>query len=273
MELSPEQRADEWTPMASGYDEVARPFTERFASDTIDLLGIQEGDRLLDIAAGTGAVTIAAANAGADVLATDFSPGMLAVLAGRLQGYRLSKVKLEVMNGQDLAVDDEAFDYAVSNFGLMMFPDRAAGFREMYRVLKPGGRASVAVWGPMERLGFFQLMMGAAQQAVPDLPPPAEPPAWLELTDPHRLRAMMLEAGFGYVNIYTVAHVWPIDSPEWLRDRVEGIAPGLKFVLDKMTDEQRAAFRNNVAAGVRGSQHGGPYALTGEAHIAVAVKV
>lgn len=269
--LDPEQIADEWNPHGERYDEALLGATQPYALDAVRLVGVGPGQRVLDIAAGTGAVALAAAEAGADVVATDFSPGMAGQLAKKAQERGLSNVQVEVMNGQDLSVEDDSFDAAFSSFGLMMFPDRAAGFREMCRALKPGGRGAVVVWGPPDKLGFFQWMIGALQRAVPDLPPPERSPSWLEVTDRDVLRNEML-AAFSRVNVYTVGHVWTISSPEWLAGRVEGLAPGTRFLFEKLEESAKRTYVQTLAAAMREQQGDGPYALESIAHIAVGTK-
>lgn len=270
--LEPEQIADEWNPHAAVYDEAVAASTALYARDALNLVGVGSEHRVLDVAAGTGALSLAAAETGAEVLATDFSPGMASFLADKAKQRGLSNLKVEVMDGQDLSVEDDSFDAAFSTFGLMMFPDRAAGFREMCRAVKPGGRGAVTVWGPPDQLGFFQWMIGGLQRVVPDLPPPERPPSWLQLTDRDVLRAEMLEGGFARVNVYTVAHLWLVPSPEWIAERVEGLAPGTRFIFEKLDAAAKRKYVETLVEMMREQQGDGPYALEGIAHIAVGTK-
>ena len=134
--------------MAAGYDDAIAPIMRPFAITTLDLLGLAGGAarlRLLDVAAGTGVVAIEAARRGAEVLATDFAPGMVEVMRRRFATEGLD-ARAEVMDGQALSLDDESFDLGTSTFGLIFFPDPLAGLRELRRVLRPGGRAGIASW-------------------------------------------------------------------------------------------------------------------------------
>ena len=94
---------------------------------------------MLDVAAGTGALTLAAARTGAHVLATDFSPGMVA----RIAAANLPNVEASVMDGQALDLADGCFDAVFSIFGVIMFPDWRKGLSEMGRVTRPGGPIAV----------------------------------------------------------------------------------------------------------------------------------
>ena len=105
-----------------------------------------QGMRFLDVAAGSGALSIPAARLGAQVLATDQSPVMLELLGARARKEGLD-IETRVMDGHALELGDNSFDRAGSQFGVMLFPDMAKGIREMVRVIKLGGRALVHAYG------------------------------------------------------------------------------------------------------------------------------
>lgn len=203
--------------------------------------------------------------------ASALDEGRLEVLSRRAE-QEGATLRTAVMNGQDLALDDATFDAAFSMFGLMMFPDRAAGFRELSRIVKPGGRAVVGVWSDPKRLEFFSVMLGSLQKAVPNFPPPAKPPSWLALTDPAVLTSEMKAGGFDEVEVHTVQHKWVVESPEWVWDRLEGIAPSVHFIFRKLNEEQKAAFGEAFKEAVRARPHEGAYALNAEAHLALGRK-
>ncbi len=93
---------------------------------------------MLDIACGAGALALVAARDGAQILATDFSPGMVAAVLS----HGLPNVDALVMDGQALDLPDACFDAAFSIFGIMLFPDWRKGLAEMARVVRPGGSAA-----------------------------------------------------------------------------------------------------------------------------------
>ena len=167
-------RPEVWSSVAPGYDDAIAPIMRPYASTTLDLLGLTGGTarlRLLDVAAGTGVVAIEAARRGAEVLATDFAPGMVEVMRRRFAAEGMD-ARAEVMDGQALGLEDESFDLGTSTFGLIFFPDPLVGLRELRRVLRPGGRVGIAAWD-MTRIGLPQLLGAALARAVPDLPAPA----------------------------------------------------------------------------------------------------
>ena len=118
-------RPEVWSRAAPGYDDAIAPIMRPYAVTTLDLLGLTGGMgrfRLLDVAAGTGVVAAEAARRGAEVLATDFAPGMVAVMRRRFAAEGLG-ARAEVMDGQALGLEGESFDLGTSTFGLIFFPD------------------------------------------------------------------------------------------------------------------------------------------------------
>ena len=144
--VSEDQPPEGWSAGAASYDDVFAPFTGAFAEDAIERLHVGATDRVLDVAAGSGAFSLRAAALGATVLATDFAPGMLDVLAARAAREEVGRLATEVMDGQALALESNSFDVACSMFGLIFFPDMDAGLRELARVVRRGGRLGVSCW-------------------------------------------------------------------------------------------------------------------------------
>ena len=102
--------------------------------------GLRPGMRFLDVAAGSGALSIPAARLGAQVFATDLSPAMLERCSSSVRATRASSLETRVMDGHALELEDDGFDIAGSQFGVMLFPDMPKGLGEMARVIRPGGR-------------------------------------------------------------------------------------------------------------------------------------
>jgi SAM-dependent methyltransferase len=246
---SPDQTPAGWSDHAEPYDEWLAPLTRRFAADVVDALAVGQGTRLLDVAAGTGALALAAAAAGAEVLATDFAPGMIGLLERRAEALGLA-VTTAVMDGQALDLPDGAFDAAASLFGLIFFPDTAAGARELHRVLRPGGRAAVAAWAD-GGLTFHPLVLEALAQAGVAEPGRAAAPAAFRLSAPAALGALLEEAGFADVAVRELEHAWPAPDPEALFRSAPSWSAPLRPVFRGLGPEQvaagAAAFRDIVA--------------------------
>ena len=122
-----------WAPF---YDRVA--IFRRQRRRSIDLLGLQTGERVLVVGAGTGA-DLPFIPAGVEVLATDLTPAMLARARPRVR----PGIELQVMDGQSLDLPDASFDAVILHLIVAVIPDPVACVREAARVLKPGGRIAV----------------------------------------------------------------------------------------------------------------------------------
>src|SRR5215470_422814 len=134
---------------AKVYEELFVPaLFAPWADRVADAARLRPGISVLDVACGTGVLARAVARRvepGGRVTGLDPSDGMLAVAAERAPGLAWQKGVAE-----SLPFPDKSFDAVVSQFGLMFFADRAGALREMWRVLRPGGRLALAVWGPLE---------------------------------------------------------------------------------------------------------------------------
>lgn len=259
-----------WDAAADAYDQAITRFTRQYAEEAVKLAGIRPGHEVLDVAAGPGAATFAAVAAGATVTATDFSPEMIRRLRENLRRQGLDHVTAEVMDGQALDLPEDRFDAAVSLFGVIFFPDRAAGFRELHRVLKPGGRAVVAGWSTPDKVGMVSIFGDAARAAIPDLPRPAEPPPIYSLQDPERFRAELEAAGFRDVRIVPVVKTWTPGTPEEFWERWSGASPVFETLWEAYPD-RRTAIRDEFLRLAR-ERHGEDVRIDAEALMGVGTK-
>jgi ubiquinone/menaquinone biosynthesis C-methylase UbiE len=127
---------------------------------------VRAGERVLDVAAGNGNATLAAARRFADVTATDYVPALLDKGRERARAEDLS-VRFQVADAEALPFDDGSFDVVLSTFGVMFAPDQRRAAHEILRVLRPGGRVGLANWTPQGFIGRLFKVIGA------HVPPPA----------------------------------------------------------------------------------------------------
>ena len=140
---------------------------------------IRAGERVLDVAAGNGNATLAAARRFAQVTSTDYVPALLEKGAARARADGLA-VEFQVADAEDLPFPDGSFDVALSTFGAMVTPDHARPAREMLRVVRSGGRIGLANWTPEGFIGELFRVIGAYIPAPAGLKSPA-----LWGTEPH----------------------------------------------------------------------------------------
>lgn len=270
--LSPDQTPHGWDIAAETYEWAFDSFTTQYAQEALRLTDLKAGWRILDVAAGCGGLAAVAARRKVEVVATDFSTAMVQRLRERIARESLPNVTATVMDGQNLEFPDNCFDAAYSVFGLIFFPDRARGLRELWRVLKPRGRAAVVAWSLPERMAVFPLVRRALQAAVPDFSPPAKPPSWQDLQDPTVFEAEMKAAGFREVRIHTVTREWTTPSAEWLWANLTGMSPAIFALFDKLGRDSVDAAGRVFVAELRRRFGDGPVRLSGEALIGVGAK-
>jgi SAM-dependent methyltransferase len=170
----------------------------------LDLARLGPGDRVLDVAAGTGeAALAAAARVGPDgtVLAIDIAANMLAYAEGAAFQRGLANLTTRVMDGEHLTLPDGAFDAALSRLGLSEFPDQRRALAELRRVLRPGGRVALAVWSTPANNPFLVTAVPRIRRA----PPPPAQPGPFSLGGAGVLATLLREAGFADVDVQTVA--------------------------------------------------------------------
>jgi ubiquinone/menaquinone biosynthesis C-methylase UbiE len=221
-----------------------------WAADLLALLALEPGSRVLDVACGTGIVARTAAHhtgATGVVVGLDLHGGMLAV--ARAQEPTGAWVR---GSATALPFATSAFNVIVCQQGLQFFPDRLAALREMRRVLRPGGRVALVVWGALaDNPGHAALAQGLAHHMGTSVA--AVLHTSFSLGDAEVFRRLLAQAGFRDVALSRSAQVLRFASPEafvrvWVRGSVLGRA-GVEMredVLTAMVNEVTATLRPYV---------------------------
>lgn len=234
------EKADHWDAAAKHYQKTAHPFTAHFAEAALARIPLTPKSRVLDVATGTGALALAAARTGAQVLATDFSPAMVACV----KNAGLPNVEARVMDGQSLDLPDASFDATFSIFGVIMFPDWRKGLAEMQRVTAIGGYGIVATWQEMGAATFL-LLGNVRRELFPDREGMAMPEALKALSNTLDFARELIAAGFRDPVIERVTHAYQLDV-ELLDDpdTLFGMSPD----WTSLTDTEKAAVITHVRA-------------------------
>jgi ubiquinone/menaquinone biosynthesis C-methylase UbiE len=249
---------------ASAYDRAFAHVSAHFLPFLLRAGRLEPGERVLDVATGTGIVAeaaLAVVGPGGHVTAADVSQAMVDRAAQRLAGLPNSTVALE--DGQSLSFADGSFDAVLCSLGLMFFPDPARGLSEFHRVLRPGGRAAVSVNTTPEHSYNGRINVIIARR-VPSL---AKATArTFSLGDEAGLRSLFAGAGFRDVEITTEAHRFVLPSFQAYFEPFEqgGGSSGQVYVL--LPEEERRAVREEVRRNV--GDTGGPIAIEVELRFA-----
>lgn len=214
---SPMSTPEPWQLVAEGYAAEASLVMAPFSRRAAELLAPGPGARVLDVAAGPGTLAITLAPAVRELVALDFSERMIAELERAARAAGLVNLRALVGDGQHLPFGEAEFDAGFSIFGLMFFPDRARGFAELARVLKPGAGAVVSAWAPVADAPLLRAMFGALAAADPTFVLPLRNDAGVE--NPDVLAAEMRAGGFERVRIEPMTlTVRPSSAQDlWLR--------------------------------------------------------
>lgn len=195
------EASQEQVAAAEAYEKLHVPALFRqWAGPVLDAARVAQGQRVLDVACGTGVVARQAlTRVGPEgfVAGVDPGAGMLAVAA------RLApKVEWRQGTAEAIPYADGSFDAVVSQFGMMFFSDRVGALREMLRVLGPGGRVSVAVWEALERSEAYPIEVELLERLAGSAAAEALRAPFV-LGDPAELETLFVEAGVGAVAVET----------------------------------------------------------------------
>ena len=235
--------APSWAEHATYADARGAEVGERM----LELTAVGRGDRVLELACGPGGLGRAAAARGADVVLSDVAAEMTAIALERADG--LHNVEGRVLDVEDIDEPDESYDVVLCREGLMFAADPARAAAEIRRVLRPGGRLAVAVWGLRERNPWLGLVFDAvAAQLGRQVPPPGGPGPF-SLAD--GLDTLLAEAGFADVTVGELAVPLRAGSfDEWWA-RTTALAGPLAAILPSLPDAARAALRSRLHEATR----------------------
>jgi len=230
-----------WDAIAALYDEHVAPGESELATAGLRLARLQAGDTFLDVAAGTGGLSLPAARLGAKVLATDWSPKMIEHFNARVTAEGLD-AEGRVMDCHALGVPDDSYDVTGSQFGVMLVLDQAQALREMVRVTKPGGRVLLIAYGDPGEFEALHFFISAVQAVVPEFegPAPDEPMLEFQVADPDVLRQRLTDAGLTDVTVDTTNQERiTVRTGQQLWDWTIGGNPIPGMLIADLTDQQR----------------------------------
>ena len=225
---------------AASYEELMVPgLFAPWASHLVQSANPQPGERVLDVACGTGIVarTIALrVGSGGSVVGLDLSPDMIDVARAAAEAEGVA-VEWRASPAERLPFPGDSFDLVLCQFGLMFFTDRHAALAEMRRVLRPGGRVVVSVWQGLDRHPFYQKLHDASSRRLGK----SSVGAVFSLGDSDELRSLLTAAGFVDVEIEPVSITARYSNPpEFLAWELD-VDPAETPALQNLDAESRHA--------------------------------
>jgi SAM-dependent methyltransferase len=262
--------APTWEARRADIEEVSSPVREWMLRE----LRPRSGDTVLELAAGvgeTGFETAARLGERGRLISTDFSPSMLDAARRRGAEVGVGNVEYRIVDAEQIELDTDSVDGVLCRFGYMLMADPAAALLETRRVLRQGGRLTLAVWGAPERNPFFGIIgisLGQRGHIPPLEPPPA--PGIFSMASAERTTALLKAAGFGDVRTEEVpVHFGLPDVDEYLSVIADTAGP-VALTLRRLSAVELAAVKEDVEDSIAGFARTNGYELPGVALCAVA---
>jgi ubiquinone/menaquinone biosynthesis C-methylase UbiE len=248
---------------------IVDAFMQDYSRRFVEAGAIKTGDRVLDVACGTGVVTRLAANKTGPkghVAGFDLNPGMLA--RARALGETAARIDWREGSATEMPFADASFDFLLCQHGLQFIPDKAAAFSEMHRVLAPEGRLLISVWRSIEHCPWQVAIADAIERNVGNEPAALVQSAF-RFGDAEELRQIIATAGFDDVEIRvereTIHHA---SLAEYVPGYISAtpVAAAVAGVDAKAQDKITADVRDALATHLVGDGLAAPI----EAHLAIA---
>ncbi len=245
--------------------EQLAPAQERLLA----LADIKPGERVLDVACGTGLVTFPVVDAVGEtgsVVATDISEGMVTEARRMAADRGFRNIEFERMDAENLTLPDGEFDAVVCGLGLMYVPDPQAALRQFHRVLRPGGRSVSAVWGRRNQCGWAGIFPTVDARVESEVCP-----LFFQLGTGDRLLWEMEAAGFGDIRVERINTVLKYSTDEAALEAAFAGGPvALAYARfdDRTRDEAHAEYLESIAP----YRNGNGYSIPGEFVIAAGRK-
>lgn len=241
-EVAKTKAAMTYNTAADHFDHPVSSFWHCFGRQTIERIGLKPGERVLDVCSGSGGSALPAADLvgpGGKVVAADLADRLIALAEAKAAAKGLENIEFRVADMLDLGYPDESFDAVVCVFGVFFVPDMQAAIRELWRMVKPGGRLAITTWGP----DLFEPANSAFWDAVggvrPELKRSFNP--WERISEPSGLQQVLAEAGVHTDHIVAESGTHPLQSPEdWWKI---AMGSGYRGTLEQLDDESFAHVR------------------------------
>ena len=242
--------ASGWRTWWKTLERGAQPLSDRM----VELAQIKSGQRVLDIATGTGEPAVTAASrvgSTGHVTAIDLAPQMLAIAKERADALGLQNITFHEVDAELFDLPKDSFDAILCRFGLMYLPNLVPALERMRRHLVVGGRLVAAVWSTPPRSLGASLSFMVTNQILQAPPPPAGTPGPFSLADAEALKQKLTEAGFHEVQSETTILDFAFEKAEdFTRYQLEVVSP-LIALLANQSPEKRAQIVQEITEAAR----------------------
>ena len=272
-----EQQKASWNKFSSGWkkwDNLVTQFLQPMGDEIIDQLHLKASDAVLEIAGGTGepGLTIASIVKNGKVIITDLAEEMLAIAAENASRKNITNAETQVCDVCELPFADNSFDAISCRFGYMFFPDLLLATQEMARVLKPGGRIAVSVWGPPEKNFWVTAVGGTINQNMQLDPPPPGAPGMFRCAEPEMIQGLFKAAGLKQTGEKEVNSSLNLESTEVYWNMMTEVAAPFVAALSKADAEMKTKIKGEVFQKIKEKMGSDTVSLNGNARVIYGVK-
>lgn len=244
--MSAKENQPDWDKIGEKFD-MFLPQIQPAGDALLERLDVKAGDRVIDVASGTGepALTLARKMAGkVEIVGVDAAQGMITIANRKVEQEAIKGISFTTMPAESLDFENDSFDRALCRFGVMLFEDPLAGAKEICRVLKPGGRFAIAVWSTPETMPTLHWTY---QVMAPRLPEEVHPPLAkvTSLGGPGVFEDLLHKAGFGDFKIETKVLNYQYETFDAYWDVVEA-SDILKMQYDALPEGDRDTIRDEI---------------------------
>jgi len=232
----------------------------------VGALDPKPGERILELAAGTGETGFAAAKVLGDegrLVCTDFSANMVEAARGEAERLGLGNVEPRVADAERMEFEDGSFDGVLCRWGYMLMADPEAALGETRRVLRDGGRLAFAVWAGPERNPWASLPGRALLDVTGAPPPDPDAPGIFAMKDSQRTRGLLGAAGFEPQREDEVGVEWRFDDRDDYWRFITEVAGPIAIAVNALEPDQQAALRERLEGDIEPFRSNGGYLLPG----------